>query len=119
MSKLMYVLGALAIAGFAVLGVMEMQNAHIPELTTVAAVKAVTDRPVRFTGAIVSEERGYDEKTGELVFEMRDDRGQTLEVRYDGVKPAGFDAAGRAVVQGRYIGGRLFTDQVLVKRSSR
>jgi cytochrome c-type biogenesis protein CcmE len=119
MNKWLYVLGAVLIAGFAVLGMNEMIRSRTPYLTLVSEVRSVGDRPLRFMGTIVHEKTGYDENTDELVFTLRDGKGETIEVRYKGVKPANFDRADKAVVRGRLYGDEFVADQVLPKRASR
>jgi cytochrome c-type biogenesis protein CcmE len=115
----MYVMGAVLIAGFGVLGVLEMIKAQTPYLTTVAQAKAITDRPMQLVGSIVREKTTYDNKTDELVFQLRDRKGQTLTVRYKGVKPGNFDTADKAVVRGSIVGGEFIAGQVLLKCPSK
>jgi len=119
MNKWMYVLGAVLIAGFAALGVVEMIKSQTPYATTVADARAVGDKPLQFMGAIVSGKTRYDDKADELLFCLRDDKGETISVRYKGVKPANFDNADRAVVRGSYSGGEIVADQVLLKCPSK
>lgn len=119
MSKSMYIVGVLLIAGFAVLGAREMINAQMPYAMTVAEVRSAGDRPVQFMGSILRGRARYDEKTDELSFVLSDKDGNKLTVRYHGVEPAGFDNADKAVVRGVYNGGELAADQVLLKCPSK
>jgi cytochrome c-type biogenesis protein CcmE len=119
MNKWMYILGALLIAGFAVMGMLEMIKAQTPYVTTVAEVRAAKDRPVQFIGRISHASVRTDERTDELVFKLSDDKGETIGVRYKGVKPANFDTASKAVVRGTCYGSELAADQVLLKCPSK
>ena len=119
MNKWMYVLGALLIGGFAALGMVEMIKAQTPYVMTVREARSITDRPIRFMGAIVRGKTSYDEQNDELVFQLKDAKGDAVDVRYKGVKPPNFDNADRAVVRGSYIGKTLVADQLLLKRPSK
>ncbi len=119
MNKWMYILGVVLIAGFAVLGATELMKAQTPYVTTVAEVRAVKDKPVQFIGRISHSSTRTDEKTDELMFQLVDDKGETIVVRYKGVKPANFDTADKAVVRGTYYGRDLVADQVLLKCPSK
>ena len=119
MSKSMYILGALLIAGFAVLGVMEMMKSQTPYVTTAAKVRSMGGRPVQFIGAIMPDKIKYNEKDDELLFDLRDEKSDTLKIRYKGVRPANFETADKAVVRGTYRGDELVADQVLLKCPSK
>ena len=119
MNKWMYVAGVVLIAGFAVVMVFDLQEARTPYITTAAEAKSVTDRPIRFVGAIVPGKTSYDREKQELVFELRGEKGKTLSVRYRGAKPAHFDAAHKAVVTGTYRGGKFVATRILIERPSK
>jgi len=119
MSKWMYMFGAMLIAGFAVLGVMEMQSATTPYVTTVAKARALADKPIQFKGAIVRGKTSYDDSSHELLFTLRDDKGETIRARYNGIKPGNFDTADVAVVRGTYRDGELSANQLLLKCPSK
>lgn len=119
MNKSMYIIGAILIAGFAVLGVLEMMKAQTPYVETVAQVRATGEQPVQFIGAIVSGKTHYDENKDELAFTLQDKQGKTLEVRYNGVQPTNFERADKAVARGIYRSNKLMADQVLVKCPSK
>lgn len=118
MSKWMYVVGIILIAGFAVLMAMEMKSAATPYVTTVKDVAASTGS-VQFKGAIVHSRTSYDRATHELRFALKDDTGKTLDVRYGGPKPGNFDSADTAVVRGSYSKDCLKADQLLLKCPSK
>ena len=56
---------------------------------------------------------------GELVFRLADGKGASLAVRYNGVKPANFDSAAKAVVRGTYNGAEFIADEILLKCPSK
>lgn len=119
MSKWMYVVGILLMAGFAVLMVSEMQRAATPYVMKVDNVKASAGSPVQFKGTIVHAKTTYDRATHETNFVLRDDGAKTLEVTYGGQKPANFDSAAVAVVRGVYRDGSLRADRVSVNCPSK
>lgn len=114
MNRSLYVLGAVLIAGFGVLGVMELKEAQTPYVTTFAEAKAAGDRPIQFMGDIVERSASYDRATHELIFAVRGRDGETMQVRYNGVKPANFESADKAVVRGRLRGERLEATQIML-----
>ena len=114
MNKWIYVMGAVLIAGFAALGMMRMIETQTPFVTFVSEARSIKDRPIRFAGSIVRGETHYDEVADELIFQLRDSRGDTIQVRYKGVKPAGFDSADRALVRGNCYTHEIVADQVIL-----
>lgn len=119
MNRLPYIIGALIILGFGYLGMTEMTAARTPYMTRVSDVRASDGKPVQFIGRIVSNDTMYSVSTGELLFSLADDKGVKLKVRYKGIKPANFDSAPKSLVRGKYAGGELVADQVLLKCPSR
>ena len=119
MNKLLYILGALLIAGFAVLGVIEMQNARTPYVKTIDQARKSSVGRIQFMGGIIHDEVSYDEKTRLLHFALEDADGKQLEVIYDGVKPANFDEAEKAVVVGSYSEGAFNASRVMLKCPSK
>ena len=119
MNKWMYMLGIVIIAGFGILGAMELKNASTPYVTTVAEARSITDRPIQFMGAIIHNKTKYDNNNDELLFDLKDNNGDTVAVKYKGVKPANFDSSDTAVVRGYYRGSGFIADQVLVKCPSK
>jgi cytochrome c-type biogenesis protein CcmE len=118
MNKWIYVLGVVLIAGFAALGMMQMIKTQTPYVTLVSEARAIKDRPIRFEGSIVRGKTRYEEIADQLVFQLRDTRGDTIQVRYKGVKPADFDKADRAVVRGNCYSDEIVADQIILERPS-
>lgn len=119
MSRWMYVLGMVLIAGFAVMMAFEMKSAATPYVTKVDEVVQSPGRTIQFKGAIVHDGATYDRGSHELRFTLRDDSGKTLEARYGGPKPGNFDTADTAVVRGVYRGSSLMADQLSLKCPSK
>jgi cytochrome c-type biogenesis protein CcmE len=117
MNRWIYILGVVLIAGFAGLGMLEVIKAQTPRVTLVSEAGPIRDRPIWFSGSIVHEKTRYDDSSDELVFQLRDSRGDTIGVRYKGLKPAGFDRAGRATVRGRCYGSEIVADQIVLEPS--
>ncbi len=120
MKKLTYVIGAVLILGFIAMGAREMMKSQSPYVETVAEVKsAPAGSSVQFIGAIVPGKSKYSEDGKKLTFLMKDKVGDTLSVRFDGVKPQNFDTAPKAVVRGVYKDSGFNADQVLLKCPSK
>ncbi|MGH7725185.1 MAG: cytochrome c maturation protein CcmE [Candidatus Eiseniibacteriota bacterium] len=61
----------------------------------------------------------YDAAASELVFKLKDEKNEVLDVVYKGVKPANFEQATNVVAIGSYHDGRFEADQLLVKCPSK
>lgn len=61
----------------------------------------------------------YDAGRSELVFALKDDKNEVMEVVYKGVKPVNFEMATNVVAIGSYHDGRFAADQLLVKCPSK
>lgn len=119
MSKWMYVVGVILMAGFAVMMVIELQNSRTSYVMKVDDALLITSKPIQFNGSIVHDRTTYDLKNHELRFALRDSVGKTLEVHYRGPKPASLDSATSAVVRGYVRDGKMKADQVLLKCPSK
>jgi cytochrome c-type biogenesis protein CcmE len=120
MSKWMYVVGVVLLAGFAVLMAMELKNASTPYVTKVADIQSFGNRAIQFKGSILHEKMDYDGgSTKDLRFTLKDDAGKTLDVSYDGPKPGNFDTADTAVVLGAYKNGKFRAEQLSLKCPSK
>ncbi len=61
----------------------------------------------------------YDAGKSELVFALKDDKNEVMNVVYKGVKPVNFEQATSVVAIGSYEDGRFAADQLLVKCPSK
>jgi len=116
----LYVIGAvliLAFAGYALTGFRESLTPYVPFDQARSA-----DRVVQVAGGLVAGSSSYDSDTKSLLFTMEDkERGDTLAVTYEGVKPANFEDAISIVAIGRYSNetGVFQADKLLVKCPSK
>lgn len=114
----MYIVGAVLIGGFAILGLAQMRQAETPYVTSIAKVETASG-PVQFMGSVIPGKTAYNDTTNELTFRMKDNHDATLDVSFRGVKPANFDSAQQVVVRGNLVGKDFVADQVLCKCPSR
>lgn len=119
MSKWMYVVGIILMAGFAVMMLFEMQSSSTQYVMKVDDALRIRNRPIQFNGAIVHSKTTYDLPKHELRFALRDADGKILNVDYRGPKPASLDTATSAVARGYIRNGRMRADQVLLKCPSK
>ncbi|MEP7028646.1 MAG: cytochrome c maturation protein CcmE [Candidatus Eisenbacteria bacterium] len=61
----------------------------------------------------------YDADRTQLVFALKDDKNEVMEVVYKGVKPVNFEQATSVVAIGTYQDGKFTADQLLVKCPSK
>jgi len=119
MNKWLYVLGIIVLAGFAALTVWELMSQSTPYVMKVADLKSMSDRPVQFMGAVDHQTAEYDEANDELRFQIKDEDGESVKVRFKGVKPANFDTAPKAVVTGIYRSGEINATKVALSCPSK
>lgn len=119
MNKWATIAGVILIAGFCALGFVELMKSHIPYYTQVSKVRASEGKELQFMGSIVTDAVRYDSENNILRFQLRDPKGEKLDVVYEGVKPANFDTAPRAVVVGKYEGSLFAAKQLLTSCPSR
>lgn len=118
--KLLYSLGGvliLAFAGFALANFKQTLTPYVPYDTARSA-----DRVVQVAGGLVQGSSSYDKERHSLLFTLVDEEsGETLPVRYDGVKPANFEDAVSIVAIGRYQAqdAEFHADKLLVKCPSK
>ena len=75
-------------------------------------------RTLQVAGSLVRRSSSYHD--GALFFAIQEPKtGQTMQVRYLGLKPANFEDALSVVAIGRYAGHRLEADKLLVKCPSK
>jgi len=116
----LYVIGAvliLAFAGYALTGFRESLTPYVPFDQARSA-----DRVVQVAGGLVAGSSSYDSDAKSLLFTIEDkERGDTLAVTYEGVKPANFEDAISIVAIGRYSNetGVFQADKLLVKCPSK
>jgi cytochrome c-type biogenesis protein CcmE len=115
-----YVLGAVLLLGFAGFSLASFRSALTPYVDYGKAREG--GRAVQVAGALVAGSSSYDDTTGLLHFTLHDEEtGQTLPVRYEGLKPANFEEAISIVAIGTYdeASGELAANKLLVKCPSK
>lgn len=102
--KLYYVLGALLLVGFAGFSMAAFRTSLTPYVSFAEATRpGSASRTVQIAGGLVKESAAYDEASSALHFRLIDTKtGETLPVRYHGVRPANLDEAISIVAIGRY-----------------
>lgn len=118
--KWTYAMGALllvAFAGFSMASFKEALTPYVPYETA-----RVSTGAVQVAGALQAGSSDYDTASGLLHFTLVDEEtGDTMAVRYEGVKPANFEEAISIVAIGRYHGDsdEFAADKLLVKCPSK
>jgi cytochrome c-type biogenesis protein CcmE len=119
-TKPVYLFGAvllLAFAGFSLSSFKETLTPYVPY-----AKARSGERIVQVAGALVKGSSSYAAAQESLYFNLKDPKtGETLRVRYKGLKPANFEDAISIVAIGRYdTGTQVFdADKLLVKCPSK
>jgi len=112
-----YLIGIVIIAAFMSLGYGEWKRSITAYVTIPEAMASKTMVQVR--GELMKDRTTFDEKTGDLIFYLRDKSGSEMKVAYAGSKPGNFDQASHVVAVGRYEGGMFRAQRLLVKCPSK
>ncbi len=118
--KYLYGLGALLILGFAAFSLTSFRESLTPYVPYDQARTA--DRVVQVAGGLVKGSSSYAQGEHSLRFTLTDKAtGDTLRVRYQGVKPSNFEDAVSIVAIGRYQASdqEFQADKLLVKCPSK
>ena len=114
--RTLYLLGIallLAFAGFAFTSFKQTMTPYV----TFKEARAMS-RNLQVAGGLVKGSSKYHD--GALFFPIKEpSSGQTMQVRYKGLKPANFEDAISIVAIGRYQGDQLEADKLLVKCPSK
>jgi len=111
-----WIASVLALA-FAVLGVTAFQKTLTPYLTFDEALHS--KGVVQVMGSLDKSSDRYDTASQELEFHLLDDQGRSMPVVYRGIRPGNFKDAISIVAIGRYRGGRIEAEKLLVKCPSK
>ena len=118
--QLYYLLGAALLIVFAGFSYQEFQGALTPYVSYDVAREA--RRTVQVAGGLEQGSSAYDDEAGYLRFTLVEAQtAETIDVRYDGVKPANFEDAISIVAIGRFDAGKeeFAAKQLLVKCPSK
>lgn len=113
--KPMYIIGAAVILAALAYGASAFQTSLTPY---VAVAEAKNSKGTVQVSGLLGDMGTYD-AAGDFVFTLKDDKSNTLKVVYKHPKPANFDQATGVVAIGRYQGGVLQAESLLVKCPSK
>ena len=110
--------GSLLVLASIVFGVTAFKKSLTPYISFSEARRAGTS--VQVNGVLADPKAvRYDAAKSELVFALKDDKNEVMDVVYKGVKPVNFEQATNVVAIGSYHDGRFAADQLLVKCPSK
>jgi cytochrome c-type biogenesis protein CcmE len=112
-----YWIAAVLALGFVALGLTAFQKTLTPYVTFDEARKS--RGVVQVMGALDKTSDRYDTTHQELSFNLLDEHGRSMPVAYRGIKPGNFKDAISIVAIGRYQGGRIEAEKLLVKCPSK
>ncbi|MCG6982073.1 MAG: cytochrome c maturation protein CcmE [Deltaproteobacteria bacterium] len=98
--KKSYIVGGIVIV-VAMAMAMYSFKSTLTSYVTVSEAKA-SKRPVQVAGIVVAGTDRYDLKSNNLVFVLREDGGDEMQVEYDGPRPGNFDNVTKVVAIGKY-----------------
>jgi cytochrome c-type biogenesis protein CcmE len=111
------VVGVAAIIGFVAFGAGAFKSNLTPYVSFQQA-RATSDA-VQVAGKLVPGSDRFEAANSRLVFTLTDDKGDTMKVAYKGLKPGNFHEATQVVAIGRFHGGMLEAEKLLVKCPSK
>ena len=115
-----YLLGGALLLGFAGFSLASFKQTLTPYVSYADARSM--RRTVQVAGGLEKGSSSYDEASTSLLFTLRDGKsGETMRVRYKGLKPGNFEEAISIVAIGRYdaTANELQADKLLVKCPSK
>lgn len=113
-----YWIGALALIGFAVLGISALERTTVQYVSIAEAARLA--KRVQVKGVWVRDvEPVYDSRSNLFRFVLQDEHGDRIPVVYTGAKPNNFELAESVVVQGRVVGGEFHASAILTKCPSK
>lgn len=85
-----------------------------------ASEKNDNDRFIQMEADVIASSVKYDSSKPSLIFDLTDDKGNVINVKYYDIKPDNFDSGYPVIVEGRFAEGKEFVaDKVLVKCPSK
>jgi cytochrome c-type biogenesis protein CcmE len=98
--KKSYIVGGIVVVVAMVMAMYSFKST-LTSYVTVSEAKA-SKRPVQVAGIVVAGTDRYDLKSNNLVFILREDGGDEMQVEYDGPRPGNFDNVTKVVAIGKY-----------------
>jgi cytochrome c-type biogenesis protein CcmE len=111
------IIGVAAIIGFVAFGAGAFKSNLTPYVSFQQA--RATKDAVQVAGKLIQGSDSFDQSASQLVFTLQDDHGDTMRVAYKGLKPGNFNEATQVVAIGRFRGGVLEAEKLLVKCPSK
>lgn len=111
------VVGVAAILGFIAFGAGAFKSSLTPYVSFAQARS--TGTAVQVAGKLVHGSDRFDEASQRLLFTLKDEHGDTMQVAYKGLKPGNFEEAVQVVAIGRWQGDKLEAERLLVKCPSK
>jgi cytochrome c-type biogenesis protein CcmE len=111
------VAGIVAIIAFVAFGAGAFKSNLTPYVSFQQA-RSTADA-VQVAGKLVQGSDSFDAASSRLMFSIQDEHGDIMRVAYKGLKPGNFNEATQVVAIGRYHGGTLEAEKLLVKCPSK
>ena len=115
--KVWWGVGSVLILAFLAYGATAFKSNLTPYVSFEEAMRGQSKAQV--AGKLVPDSSSYHEEEQALIFDITDDDGKEMPVRYKGVKPANFEEAIQVVAVGNWTGTNFEADQLLVKCPSK
>jgi cytochrome c-type biogenesis protein CcmE len=109
--------GLVAIVGFVAFGAGSFR-ANLTPYVNFQQAKSTSDA-VQVAGKLLKGSDSFDPANSRLLFTLVDDQGETMRVAYKGLRPGNFEEATQVVAIGRFRGGELEAEKLLVKCPSK
>jgi cytochrome c-type biogenesis protein CcmE len=111
------IIGVAAVIGFVAFGAGAFKSNLTPYVSFQQA--RTTKDAVQVAGKLIHGSDAFDQASSRLIFTLQDDHGDTMRVAYKGLKPGNFNEATQVVAIGRFHGGFLEAEKLLVKCPSK
>jgi cytochrome c-type biogenesis protein CcmE len=111
------IFGVIAIVAFVAFGAGAFKSNLTPYVTFQQARS--TGDSVQVAGKLVEGSDRFDEASSTLIFRIKEENGDILEVSYSGLKPGNFNEATQVVAIGRVEDNVLHAEKLLVKCPSK
>jgi cytochrome c-type biogenesis protein CcmE len=98
--KKSHIIGAIVVLGAMALAMFSFKSTLTAYVSVGEAMEST--RPVQVAGMVVKGTKRYDLKNNALIFTLREDGGDRMNVEYAGPKPANFDDVSKVVSIGKY-----------------
>ncbi len=110
--KTAYLIGGGLIIGFSVMALVSFSQAMVPYVTVKQARGGTY---CQVTARVLHASRRYDSANKATVFEVVDEHGDRMRIRYGRTLPANFDEVEQVSIKGRFDDEVFAADEVLTK----